>query len=333
MPDELTPARIVELSLAYRLTQVLLSAIELDVFSALAAGPLDADALRQRTGVHRRGARDFFDALVALGLLEREGDHYANTAAADHYLVRAKPTYIGAGILGGHAGIGRVWPRLTEALRSGEAQGGLAGGFAEFYADPQRRRGFLTFMTAVSVGAARVMAQKFPWAEYRTFVDVGTAQGCFPVEIARANPHLAGAGFDLTAVRPLFEEYVAAHGLAERLRFLPGDFFTDPLPQADVLVMGQVLHDWNLEQKRMLLAKAHAALPRGGALIVYEHLIDDERRTSVRGLVASVNMLLVTPGGFDYTGSDCCGWMRDTGFPESRVEPLLGGAAMVVGIK
>ncbi len=188
-------------------------------------------------------------------------------------------------------------------------------------------------MSGISGPAAGAIAQKFLWDRYRSFVDVGAAQGAVPVELARAHPHLRGAGFDLPAVGPIFERYVAGRGLSERVRFIAGDFFRDPLPQTDVIVMGHILHDWDLEQKRMLLAKACAALSDGGALIVYESLIDDDRRTNATGLLMSLNMLIETPGGFDYTGADCQGWMRDAGFRETRVEHLVGPDSMVVAIK
>ena len=137
----------------------------------------------------------------------------------------------------------------------------------------------------------------------------------------------------MTVVGPIFEEYVAANGLSERLKFQSGDFFNQPLPRADVITMGHILHDWDLDQKRMLLDKAYSALPEGGALIVFEALIDDERRQNAFGLIMSLNMLIETPGGFDYTGKDCSGWMRDAGFRETRVEHLIGPDSMVVGIK
>src|SRR5229473_134255 len=181
--------------------------------------------------------------------------------------------------------------------------------------------------------ASIAIAQKFPWQKYKTFADVGTAEGCLPVQVALANPHLVGEGFDLPMVRPFFEEYVVSFGLQGRLRFHPGNFFKDSLPSADVLVMGMILHDWNLEEKRTLLNKAYDALPNSGALIVYEHLIDDERRKNIAGLLISLTMLIETQGGFDYTGADCCGWMRDAGFREKYVEQLTGIESMVVGIK
>jgi len=159
------------------------------------------------------------------------------------------------------------------------------------------------------------------------------AQGCFPVQIALSHSHVGGGGFDLPILRTTFDAYVECHGLSGRLRFYPGDFHSDPLPDADVLVMGRVLHNWDLATKRTLLSKAYAALPSGGALIVYERLIDDERRRSSAGLLASLNMLIMTVGGFDFTAADCIGWMRNTGFREMRVEPLVAGQSMIVAIK
>jgi hypothetical protein len=153
------------------------------------------------------------------------------------------------------------------------------------------------------------------------------------VRVALVHPHLVGESFDLSAVQPFFEEYVASFGLQDRLRFRAGDFFKEPMPSADVLVRGMILHDWNLEAKRLLLKKDYDALPSGGALIVYEHLIDDERRKKFSGLLMSLMMLIETQGGFDYTGADCQGWMREAGFRETYVEELTDIESMVVGIK
>lgn len=188
-------------------------------------------------------------------------------------------------------------------------------------------------MTGLSRGANMAIAQKFPWAKHQTFVDVGTAQGDLAVQVAKAHPHLSGTGFDLPVAQPIFEEYAAQQGVADRLRFTAGDFFKDPLPKADVVMMGHILHDWNLDEKKHLVRQAYDALPRGGAFIVYEAIIDDERRQNAFGLLMSLNMLIETPGGFDYTGADCLGWMKDAGFRDGYVETLVGPDSMVVGIK
>jgi hypothetical protein len=334
---DLFPDRIIELGTGFWGAKTLLSAVELGVFSELAKGPLDGETLRTHLGLHPRSARDFFDALVALGMLGRDRDRYANTAETDLFLDRAKPSYMGGLLEMLNLRLYGFWGSLTEALRAGQPQNEakLGGGdlFTALYSDPARLRLFLQAMTGVSLGAARAMAQKFPWQKYRTFIDIGAAQGGLPVQVALANRHLTGGGFDLPVVGPIFEEYVASFGLGDRLRFQPGDFFTDPLPAADVLVMGHILHDWDLDEKRTLLHKVYATLEPGGALIVYEAIIDDERRRNAFGLLMSLNMLIETRGGFDYTGADCAGWMRAVGFRETYVEHLVGNDSMVVGIK
>ena len=188
-------------------------------------------------------------------------------------------------------------------------------------------------MTGISHGANLAIARQFPWKQYKTVVDVGTAQGDLVTQVALANPHLRGIGFDLPAVGPIFEEYVAANGLCERVRFEPGSFFDAPFPEADVVMMGHILHDWDLDVKRMLIRKAYDAIPEGGALLVYESIIDDDRSQNTFGLLMSLNMLIETPGGFDYTGADCIGWMKAAGFRDARVEHLVGPESMVIGFK
>jgi hypothetical protein len=333
---EPTPERIMQLGFGFWASKALLSAVELGVFTELAKGPLAGQGLAERLGLHPRSHRDFFDTLVALGMLERRGNVYANTAETDFLLDRAKPSYVGGLLEMGNARLYRCWGALTEALRTGQPQTeaeNAANPFDALYSDPNGLQAFLQAMTGVSMGTARAIARKFPWDRYRTFIDVGAAQGATPVQVALAHGHLRGGGYDLPAVGPIFEAYVRSFGLGERLRFYPGNFFNDALPSADVLIMGHILHDWNLEEKKVLIAKAYAALPPGGALLVYEALIDDDRRQNAFGLLMSLNMLIETPGGFDYTGADCAGWMRAAGFRETRVEHLAGPDSMVVGIK
>jgi hypothetical protein len=330
------PDEIMELGAAYRRAKTLLTAVELGLFTALAQEPQDAETLRRRLDLHPRAARDFFDALVALGMIERHDGIYSNTPATDLYLDAAKPTYLGGILELANTRLYGDWSRFTEAVRSGLPQNGTAtntDAFETIYRDPQAVATFLRGMTGLSRMPAAVLARRIRWSEHRVIIDVGAAEGCVPVEIARHHPHLTGGGFDLPVVRETFETYVERHGLSDRLRFYPGDFLTGPLPSADVLVMGHILHDWDLAVKRDLLAKAHAALPPGGLLIVYDQMIDDDRRENVEGLLTSLSMLLQTPGGFDYTGAECAGWMRDAGFAEVQVAPLWAAHSMALGIK
>ncbi|CAB3673955.1 methyltransferase [Paraburkholderia rhynchosiae] len=334
--DAPSPERLLQLGMAFWASKTLLSAVELGVFTQLACGPRDAAALTESLGLHRRSALDFLDALVALSVLERHDGMYSNTPDADLFLDKAKPSYVGGLLEMANARLYPFWGSLTEALRTGLPQNEAKSGgnlFEAIYHDEASLRGFLRAMSGVSLGAARAIAQIFPWSKYRTFIDIGTAQGALPVQVALAHPHLSGGGFDLPAVGPVFNEYVAAHGLTDRLKFYPGDFFNDSCPTADVLIMGHILHDWPLPQKLELLSKCYAALPPGGSLVVYDAIIDDERRSNAFGLLMSLNMLIETPGGFDYTGAQCRDWMKQTGFSDVRIEHLIGPDSMVVGIK
>ena len=336
MTKEITPEGIIQLGLGFWGSKTLLSAIEIDLFTELAKGPLDANTIACRLGLHQRSIRDFLDALVALHMIEREDEKYRNTPETDLFLDRAKPTYAGGILEMANARLYPFWGDLTEALRTGKPQNEAKSGgnpFEKIYADSETLEGFLSAMTGISLSAAMAIAEQFPWKDYNSFGDIGCAQGALSVQVALAHSHITGTGFDLEAVRPIFDKYVVKHGLAGRLTFHGGSFFADPLPRADVLVMGHILHDWNLEEKKMLLGKAYEALPTGGSLIVYEALIDDDRRENAFGLLMSLNMLIEYPGGFDFTGADCQAWMTEAGFQQTRVEHLVGPDSMVIGIK
>jgi precorrin-6B methylase 2 len=333
---KLTPDRILQLGFGFWGSKVLLSAIELGLFTELGKGPLDEKVLSKRLDLHPRSARDFFDSLVALGMLKRTGTRYANMPETALFLDRAKPSYIGGMLEMSNARLYRFWGSLTEALQTGKPQNEVKTGedfFGTLYMDPQRLEGFLKAMTGLSRGTARAIAKQFPWRKYRSFMDIGCAQGGVAVEIALAHRHLSGGGMDLPVVQPIFEAYARAKGVDKQLTFHAGDFFKDPLPKTDVLIMGHILHDWDLEQKMMLLRKAWDALPSGGALIVHEALIDDARKQNAFGLLMSLNMLIETHGGFDFTGADCRAWMKKAGFTRTRVEKLTGPDSMVIGIK
>src|SRR5215469_2658537 len=334
--NELNPDHILQTGLAFWPSKALLSAVEMEVFTELAKRPEDLETLQGRLGLHPRAARDFFDTLVALKFLERRDGKYHNTPSTDFFLDKRKPSYIGGILEMANRRLYTYWGSLTTALRTGLPQNESKDGgnpFVALYADPAGLKEFLGAMTGVSRGANVAIAHKFPWKNYGSAVDIGTAQGDLITQVALANTHIRGIGFDLPEVAPVFEEYVEKNGLSDRVKFSPGSFFEHPLPKADVVMMGHILHDWDLETKRMLIRKAWEALPEGGAFIAYDSIIDDDRSANAFGLMMSLNMLIETPGGFDYTGADCSGWMKDAGFRETRVEHLVGPDSMVVGIK
>jgi hypothetical protein len=336
MKKSIAPDHILQLGLGFWGSKTLLSALELGLFTELAKGAKTGEALRTTLGLHARGSRDFFDALVALGMLDRKGDKYRNTPETELFLDRNKPSYVGGILEMANARLYGFWGSLTEGLRTGVPQNEAKTGgslFEAVYGTPEKLKGFLRAMTGLSSGAGRAMAAKFPWKKYKSFIDVGGAQGGVSVQLALAHKHLSGGNYDLAVVGPIFEEYVRSFKLEGRLKFHAGDFFKDPIPSADVIIMGHILHDWNLEEKRALIAKTYAALPKGGVYIVHEAIIDDDRRKNAFGLLMSLNMLIETRGGFDYTGADCRKWMKEAGFKSSSVVPLVGPDSMVIGIK
>ena len=236
-----TPEKIMQLGLGFWSSKTFLSAVELGLFTELATGPLSGDQLTERLQLHPRAARDFFDALVSLGMLEREGGLYRNTPDTDLFLDRNKLSYIGGMLEMANERLYGFWGTLTEGLRTGlpqnEIKSGMNGLFEGLYSDPHRLRLFLAGMTGLSMGASRGIAEKFPWDNYKTVVDVGGAQGGLLVQVCLAHSHITGANFDLAPVQPIFDDYVAAHGLSTRLKFVEGNFFEEKIPTADVITM------------------------------------------------------------------------------------------------
>ena len=331
-------SRILDVATGYWASRTLMSAIELDVFTVLAGGARDYKSLAEQLELHPRGARDFLDALVAMGFLVRDADdRYANTRESRMFLDRGKPLFVGSSFAMAAPRLWGAWSHLTEALRTGEPQyDGAAEGedvFNAIYSKQNVRDTFLQSMAGASAGVAMALARGFAWKDYQSFADVGTASGVVPIHIAKAHKHLEAIGFDLPPVREPFEAAVARAGLAERVCFEGGDFFADPMPTADVLIMGHILHDWDLAEKKRLIGAAYEALPAGGTLLIYEALIDDERAANQFSLLMSLNMLVDTPGGFNFSAADCLGWLSEAGFSECRVEPLADPDSLIVAVK
>jgi hypothetical protein len=336
-----TPARILEVGLAFWPSKTLLSAVELGVFSELANGALSGAELEARLGLHPRATADFLDALVAIGMLEREGlgpsARYANTPETAAFLDRASPAYVGGILEMANARLYPFWGDLTTALRTGKPQNEVARTgkpmFEELYAEPARLEQFMNAMAGVSLANFEAFARTFDFTPYRTLADIGGATGQLACIVARAHPHLACASYDLPVVKPIAERRIAREGLSERVQAGTIDFFADEFPKADLITMGLILHDWNLERKKMLIAKAYRALPEGGAFVAIENIIDDERRANAFGLLMSLNMLIEFGDAFDFTGADFAAWCREAGFSRCEIIPLGGPASAAVAYK
>lgn len=339
--NSVTPDAILQTAFGFWNSKVLLTAITFDLFTTLGQRRLTGGQLGKELKLHPRGIADFLDALVAMKFLQRDGDgpqaKYFNTPAAALYLDRRSPRFVGGILEMLNARLFKYWNDLPEALRTGQPQNetkhGGKGIFEELYGDPAKLEQFLNAMTGLSRINFEALADKFDFSRYGTLCDVGGATGLLCIEVAKEHPNIACISFDLPPVEPVAKKHIAAAGLTDRIRTAAGNFFQDPLPKADVITMGMILHDWNLDKKMQLIRAAYDALPDGGAFIAVEALIDNARRENVFGLLMSLNMLIEFGDAFDYSAADFEKWCRQIGFQRFEVLHLAGPSSAAVAYK
>ena len=341
MQNDISPDGILQIGFGFWASKTLLSAVDLAVFSELADGPKSGPELQEALGLHPRATFDFLDTLLAIGLLERDGSGesatYANTPATDRFLVKSSPQYIGGILEMANARLYRFWADLTTALKTGLPQNEIKetgkSMFEALYADPARLEQFMDAMSGISMGNFIAFAEKFDFSGYKTLADVGGATGQLSAIVAARHPHMRCRTCDLPEVQPIAERRLRAQHLDDRVSAESIDFFADEFPKADIITMGMILHDWNLENKKMLIAKAYRALPPGGAFVAIENVIDDERRSNAFGLMMSLNMLIEFGEAFDFTGAQFAEWCQEAGFSRCDIIPLAGPASAAVAYK
>ena len=341
MHAPLSPAPILQIGMGFLASKALLSAVELGVFTELGGEARTGAELERALGLHPRATSDFLDTLVAVGMLERDGDgegaRYANTPASALFLDRSSHRYVGGILEMANARLYRFWADLTPALKTGQPQNEIKHSgkpmFDELYADPARLEQFMDAMRGVSMANFEAFAAKFDFAPYGTMADIGGATGLLSATVAARHPHLACASYDLPVVKPIAERRLREAGLGDRVAAREIDFLKEEFPTADLITMGMILHDWNLEHKKMLIAKAYRALPEGGALVAIEHIIDDARRENAFGLLMSLNMLVEFGDAFDFTGADYADWCIEAGFKRVEILPLGGPASAAIAYK
>jgi len=341
MHQQLDPGHIMQTATGFWASKVLLTAVELDLFTTLGDGSRTATELGEALGLHPRGTYDFFDALVALKFLDRDGDgpggRYQNTPETGAFLNKASATYIGGLPEMLNARLFGFWDHLGTALRTGKPQNEMKTHgkqiFEELYAHESKLYQFLSAMTGFQAGNFTILAEKFDFPRYGAVSDIGGALALLSCIVGQSHPHLRFNSFDLPPVAAHAQEHVDAADMTDRITIVSGDFFVDDLPRADVITMGNILHDWNLEKKKILIRKAFEALPEGGALIAVENLIDDARRENAFGLLMSLNMLIEFGDAFDYTGADFREWCSEAGFRSFEFIPLAGPTSAAVAYK
>jgi 8-O-methyltransferase len=316
-------------------SRLLSAALELGVFAALAERPLGGAELSARLGLHPRAARDFLDALAAVGLLSRADGRYGNSPAAARHLLPDRDGYVGGFLRMTSELMGNDAQGLTGLLRTGDARGQNTAGevpFTRIFHDPERLRLFLSAMDSFSTAVAEGLCASLDWSGYRTFSDIGGARGNLAARLAAAHPWLAGTVLDRPAMKAPFEDLVAERGVGDRLAFVGGDFFVDDLPRADVVILGSVLHDWPDERRLELLRRAHSAVLDGGCLVVYDTMLDEER-SRPESLLLSLVMMTQSAHASGFSAAQCRQWVTRAGFTVRRTVSLPALTTAVIARK
>lgn len=339
--QRVTPSKIMQVGMGFWASKVLLTAVNIGLFTRLGRGPANAEKLKTKLGLHDRGLYDFLDTLVALGFLERKGLRdsavYRNAPDVDLFLDKNKATYMGGILEMSNNRLYGFWDNLEEALRTGQPQNEAKAGdrpfFEVLYSDEKRLREFVQAMGSVQTGNFFEFAKGFDFSNYDTMCDIGGAGGNLAIQVATNQPHMKCITFDLPKVAKIAAENVERMDFTPRVEVREGDFFDDDFPKADVITMGNILHDWGLDQKKLLIQKAYDALPEGGALVVIENVIDDERRLNSFGLMMSLNMLIETEEGFDFSQAEFDDWAKEAGFSRTAKMSLTGPASALIAYK
>ena len=338
-----SPATIMQIGTGYWASKILLAAVEFELFTLLATkGSMSGANLKKHLNLActDRHFFDFLDTLTSFGFLQREGiwdsARYSNGTDTDVFLDKNKPSYLGGILEMMNHRLYPFWGNLEEGLKTGLPQNEIKEGvnlFEALYSDPDRLREFINAMSGIQKGNFQVFAEKFDFSPYKTLVDVGGSAGYLSAFCALKNPHLHCTSFDLPQVEPIAKETISQFNLGARLTTASGDFFTDALPKADMIVMGNILHDWDEKNKQMLVQKAFDALPIGGAFVAIESVIDDDRRKNPFGMMMSLNMLIETGTGFDYSFPDFNRWAKAAGFSKTELLPLAGPSSAAIAYK
>ncbi len=339
-----SPESIMQIGTGFWGSKILLAAVKFRLFTSLAdKKAMTAQQIKSMLNLKctDRNVYDFLDALTAFGFLNRDGlletAQYSNSKNTDFFLDKNKPSYIGGLLEMLNNRLYGFWGNLEEGLLTGLPQNEVKGGsehpFTELYKTPEKLHEFVNAMSGIQMGNFMAFAQKFDFSKYKTLTDAGGASGLLSLMVAKYQPHMTCTSFDLPQVEMIANDTIQHFQLADRVKTSNGDFFADPLPKADIVVMGNILHDWDEEKKLMLMKKAYETIPAGGAFVAIENIIDEDRKQNVFGLMMSLNMLIETGKGFDYTFSDFNKWANDVGFKSTSLISLAGPSSAAIAYK
>ncbi|HLY71307.1 MAG TPA: methyltransferase [Puia sp.] len=341
--NEPTPSGIMQIGTGFWASKILLSAIRFQLFTLLAVQKkMPAKNIKASLNLNctDRHIYDYLDALTAFGFLNREGiletAVYSNSIDTDTFLDKNKPSYIGGLLEMLNNRLYRFWGDLEEGLITGLPQNEVKHGkdfFGLIYQDPTKLNEFVTAMSGIQMGNFMTFAQKFDFSKYKTLTDIGGSAGLLSVMVAKHQAHMNCTTLDLPPVEPIAKQTIQKFQLTDRVNAQSGDFFATDFPKSDLITMGNILHDWDEEKKIMLMKKAYEALPDSGAFVAIESIIDNQRKQNVFGLMMSLNMLIETGTGFDYTFADFTRWAKMVGFKSTVLLPLTGPASAAIAYK
>lgn len=321
---ELTAIPLMQIISGFWASKTLAAAVELDLFTQLSGRGVDIHQLSQLLQIHPRPAEMLLSGCASLGLLEKRGERYYNSPLSEEFLVQGKPYYFGGVITLLDRRLYLPWSRLPEAIKTNRAQtwGDQPGIFEAISANPEEQRIFTEGMHSFSVQSGEAVAAAFDFLPYAHLLDVGGGSGAYCIEAARRYPHLRATVFDLPTALEIAREKIAEAAFSDRIKTHPGDFFTEALPKgADVVLLSMILHDWTPEKNRVILKRCFDALPSGGAIIVSELMMNDEKTGPVSAALMSLNMLIETEGR-NYTWAEYTEWLMEVGFREIQGLPV-----------
>lgn len=336
------PSRIIQTGMGFWASKVLLSAVKLRLFTILAGRALKGSQIRDilKLQTTQRHVYDWLDALVSLGFLKRDGllgeALYTNTPDSNYFLDQNKLSYIGGILELNNNRLYDSWSNLEEGLLTGLPQNETKNAginFSEMYSDPVKLQEFMDAMSGIQMSNFMVLASKFNFSNFATMADIGGADASLSIQVCRRHQDIVCTSFDLPEVASVAARKISQYNLDNRIDVIVGDFMEDPLPEAKVITMGNILHGLNEDNKQFLLNKVYKALPKNGVLIVIENIIDNDRRQNTFGLLMSLNMLIENGDAFDYTLNDFEGWAGKAGFKKAEIMNLTGPTSAIITYK
>lgn len=319
------PASVLDLISAFRRSKTMFTAVSMGIFDRLEKGACDSGTLAQELGANQDALERLLDACVGLGLLERLSASYTNSPVGEAYLTRSSPYTLTGYILYSDRALWGLWGNLESAIREGTNRWGQTFGgkgpiFEHFFRTEEAQNDFLSGMNGMGALSSPAVIAAFDLSRFRRLVDLGGGTGHLALTACGQYPKLRGAVFDLAPVVKTAGKYVERSPDRGRIDLIAGDFFSDPLPEADLYSLGRILHDWSEPKIRTLLAKVWNSLPSGGALLVAEKLLNDAKSGPSSAIMQSLNMLVCTEGK-ERTLAEYTALLSEAGFTtiEARV--------------